>query len=98
MSSRRLIEKDRITFPENLNAALFTNIRYQVSNGDYPLPSNNAARNSNNGEWIIPAETLELAYVWADDGAATDSKDYALTAGITYLPWYNVRLSLLETW
>lgn len=58
MTARQLIEAgDRISIGENLNAALFTNIRYQSSNGDKPAPGDNPAHNSNNGEWIIPGET-----------------------------------------
>jgi len=53
MTARRTIESDHISFPENLNAALFTNIRYQASDGQKPT----VGRNSNNGELIIPGET-----------------------------------------
>ena len=57
MTSRKTIDSDHLSFPETLNAALFTNIRYQSSNGQKPLPTDNPSRNSNNGEWIIPGET-----------------------------------------
>ena len=57
MTARKTIESDHISFPENLNMALFTNIRYQASDGRKPSPTDNPARNSNNGEWIIPGET-----------------------------------------
>jgi len=53
MTARQTIENDHISFPENLNMALFTNIRYQSSDGRKPT----AGRNSSNGEWIIPGET-----------------------------------------
>ena len=53
MTARKTIENDHISFPENLNAALFTNIRYQASNGKKLADG----RNSNNGELIIPGET-----------------------------------------
>ena len=53
MTARKTIESDHISFPENLNMALFTNIRYQASNGTKPTDG----RDSNNGEWIIPGET-----------------------------------------
>jgi hypothetical protein len=53
MTARKTIESDHISFPENLNAALFTNIRYQASDGQ-KLPG---GRTSNNGELIIPGET-----------------------------------------
>ncbi|MEJ2566562.1 MAG: hypothetical protein P8164_12575 [Gammaproteobacteria bacterium] len=55
MTSRKTIENDHFSLPENLNMALFTNIRYQSSNG--PKGAANTARTSNNGEWIIPGET-----------------------------------------
>lgn len=55
MTSRKTIENDHFSLPENLNMALFTNIRYQSSNGQKGAA--NTARNSNNGEWIIPGET-----------------------------------------
>ncbi len=53
LNARKLIENDHISFPENLNMALFTNIRYQASNGTKPADG----RSSSNGEWIIPGET-----------------------------------------
>jgi hypothetical protein len=53
MTARKTIESDHISFPENLNMALFTNIRYQSSNGQKPTDG----RTSSNGEWIIPGET-----------------------------------------
>jgi hypothetical protein len=42
--------------------------------------------------------TIQLAYRTADNGAITHSKDNAVTVGVTYLPWYNVQLALLQTW
>jgi hypothetical protein len=48
-----LIESDNFSLPANLNAALFTNIRFQQSNG----AKDPTAHTSNNGEWIIPGET-----------------------------------------
>lgn len=42
--------------------------------------------------------TLQLAYRSANDGEDIYGKDNAVTAGITYLPWDNVQLSLFETW
>jgi hypothetical protein len=57
MTTRKTIDSDHISFPETLNTALFTNIRYQSSSGQKPLPTDNPARNSNNGEWVIPGET-----------------------------------------
>jgi len=57
MTARQTIESDHFSLPTNLNMALFTNIRYQASNGQKPLPTDNPAHNSNNGEWIIPGET-----------------------------------------
>ena len=53
MTSTPLIESENISMPENLNAAIFTNIRFQKSTGS----KDPAAHTSNNGEWIIPGET-----------------------------------------
>jgi len=52
MTGTPLIESDHFSLPANLNAAIFTNIRYQKSSG-----SKGTDNNSNNGEWIIPGET-----------------------------------------
>jgi hypothetical protein len=52
MTGTSLIESDHFSLPANLNAAIFTNIRYQKSSGKI-----SADHNSNNGEWIIPGET-----------------------------------------
>jgi hypothetical protein len=41
--------------------------------------------------------TLQLAYRWADDGAATESKDDALTVGVSYLISHNAQMALLHT-
>ena len=57
MTASKTIESDHFSLPENLNMALFTNIRYQASNGPKPAPTDNPEHNSNNGEWIIPGET-----------------------------------------
>jgi hypothetical protein len=53
MTSTPLIESDNFSMPANLNAAIFTNIRFQKSTGS----KDPAAHTSNNGEWIIPGET-----------------------------------------
>ena len=55
MTSRKTIENSHFSLPENLNMALFTNIRYQSTNGQKGAAK--TARTSNNGEWIIPGET-----------------------------------------
>lgn len=55
LTARKTIESDHFSLPENLNMALFTNIRYQSTDGKKPSATD--ARNSNNGEWIIPGET-----------------------------------------
>ena len=41
--------------PANLNAALFSNIRYQKSNG--AKATGTAPSTSNDGQWVMPAET-----------------------------------------
>ena len=51
MTGTPLIESDHFSLPGNLNAAIFTNIRYQTSTGS------TAGHTSDNGEWIIPGET-----------------------------------------
>jgi len=53
MTSTPLIESDNFSLPSNLNAAIFSNIRFQKSTGS----KDPAARTSNDGEWIIPGET-----------------------------------------
>ena len=53
MTGTPLIESDHFSLPSNLNAAIFTNIRYQKTYAATD-PGN---RNSNNGELIIPGET-----------------------------------------
>ncbi|MBI3773931.1 MAG: hypothetical protein HY272_14695 [Gammaproteobacteria bacterium] len=55
MITTPLIESDHFSLPANLNAALFSNIRYQKSNG--PRTSNPTISTSNDGEWVIPGET-----------------------------------------
>lgn len=52
MTGTPLIESDHFSLPANLNAAIFSNIRYQKSSG-----SKSGDHTSNNGEWIIPGET-----------------------------------------
>jgi len=52
MSGTPLNESDHFSMPSNLNAALFSNIRFQKSSGE-----KGADHNSNNGELIIPGET-----------------------------------------
>ena len=53
MTSTPLIESDNFSMPANLNAAIFSNIRFQKSTGS----KDPTAHTSNNGEWIIPGET-----------------------------------------
>ncbi len=53
MTSTPLIESDNFSLPANLNAAIFSNIRFQKSTGS----KDPTAHTSNNGEWIIPGET-----------------------------------------
>ena len=53
LGGANLIEADHFSLPMNMNAAIFTNIRYQKTDGHTP----SEPRNSNNGEWIIPGET-----------------------------------------
>jgi hypothetical protein len=53
MTSASLIETSDISVPSNLNAAIFSNLRYQQSNG----PKEDTAHTSNDGEWILPGET-----------------------------------------
>ena len=53
MTSTPLIETDGFSLPSTLNAAIFSNIRYQKSNGT----KDPADHTSNDGEFIIPGET-----------------------------------------
>ena len=53
MTGTANIESDHFSMPSNLNAAIFTNIRFQKTNGTKTPGS----PTSNNGEWIIPGET-----------------------------------------
>lgn len=55
MITTPMIESDHFSMPANLNAALFSNIRYQKSNG--PHTGNPTASTSNDGEWVVPGET-----------------------------------------
>jgi hypothetical protein len=56
MNTSPLIESEHFSLPANLNAALFSNIRYQKSNGPKTvLPT--TPTNSNDGEWVVPGET-----------------------------------------
>lgn len=53
MSGTPNIEDEHFSLPSTLNMALFTNIRYQKSNG----AKSSGTESSNNGELSIPAET-----------------------------------------
>ena len=53
MTSTPLIETDDISLPSNMNAAIFSNLRYQQSDGT----KETTAHTSNDGEWILPGET-----------------------------------------
>ena len=53
MAGTPLTESDGFSLPVNLNAAIFTNLRFQKSNGT----KNPAEHTSNNGEFILPGET-----------------------------------------
>ena len=53
MSGTSTIDSDHFSLPSTLNAALFTNIRFQKTNG----AKTSGSPTSNNGEWIIPGET-----------------------------------------
>jgi hypothetical protein len=96
LTARQNIESDHISFPENLNAALFTNIRYQASNGQRPVDG----RDSNNGEWIIPGETSLFiggrvnanmgALVEGDVGGAGTSSGSAFLASLKLPFMYDV--------
>jgi len=55
MATTPLIESEHFSIPESLDAAVFTNIRYQMSNGTKAAGTSPAT--SNDGQWIIPAET-----------------------------------------
>ncbi len=54
MTGTPLIESDHFSLPANLNAAIFTNIRYQKT---YAASAAGDPGNSNSGELIIPGET-----------------------------------------
>jgi hypothetical protein len=55
MINAPLIESDHFSIPANLDMALFSNIRYQKSNG--PKVAGTDPSTSNDGEWVIPGET-----------------------------------------
>ncbi len=96
LTARKVIENDHISFPENLNTALITNIRYQASNGTKPTDG----RNSNNGELIIPGETSLFlggrvntnmgALIEGDVGGAGTSNGSAFLASIKLPFMYDV--------
>ena len=96
LTSRKLIEDDHISIPENLNIAIFTNLRYQASNGTKPTDG----RNSNNGELILPAETSLFvggrvsdnmgALIEGDVGGAGTSNSSAFLASIKLPFMYDV--------
>lgn len=45
------------SLPSNLNAAIFTNLRYQKSNGQNQPSTSGGHSSSNDGSWIFPGET-----------------------------------------
>jgi len=53
MTSTPSIESEDISLPSNLNVAIFSNLRYQKSNGHKV----DTERTSNDGEMILPGET-----------------------------------------
>lgn len=54
MTGTPTIESDHFSLPSNLNAAIFTNLRYQKSFGE---SDQGGAHTSNSGEWVLPGET-----------------------------------------
>jgi hypothetical protein len=55
MNTSPLIESEHFSLPANMNVALFSNIRYQKSNGkEVPGPHIDT---SDEGEWVVPGET-----------------------------------------
>jgi len=55
MISAPLIESDHFSMPANLDLAVFSNLRYQDSSGE--KETGMTPPTSNEGEWVIPAET-----------------------------------------
>ncbi len=57
MTGTPTIDQDgNFSLPSNLNAAIFTNLRYQKSNGT-GSGSTSTGKTTNNGAWIFPGET-----------------------------------------